>query len=103
MPWLPGFFQSAKRAPLRSSASCLLPARPASLQDLAADLVHRIGRCLHDVKWVKANHSVWAALGDGPSDPLGVIVRHQLDLLAVLFTQQSEELLNFSTVWRSRP
>jgi hypothetical protein len=55
--------------------------------DLAADLIHRIGRGLDDVKRVKANHGVGAALGDGPRDPLGVIARHQLDLLAALFTE----------------
>jgi hypothetical protein len=46
------------------------------------------------VKRVQGDDGVRAALGDGPGDPFGVIARHELDLLAALLTQQSEELLD---------
>ena len=73
----------------------LLVARFAGfVPDLAADLIQRGGRGLDDMERVKADHGVGAALGDGPGDPFGVIARHQLDLLAALFAEQIQELLD---------
>ena len=61
---------------------------------LAADLVKRVGRGLDDVKWVQADHGVRAVLGDRPGDPLGVVAGDELDLLAALFAEQIQELLD---------
>src|ERR1035437_8804158 len=88
------FFQSAKRASLRSLASCWLPARLASFADLAADLIQRFGGGFDDMKRVQGDDCVWAALGDRPGDPLGVVAGDELDLLAALFAQQVQELLD---------
>jgi hypothetical protein len=81
---LPGFFHSAKRAPLRSFASCLLPARLASFQTSRRISSNASVDGLDDMKRVKADHGVGAALGDWPGDLFGVIAGHQLDLLTAL-------------------
>ncbi len=40
---------------------------------------------------IQVDHGVRAALGHRPRDPLGVIARDELDLLAALFSQRIQE------------
>ena len=62
--------------------------------DLAADLVQRVGGGLDDVKRVQADVAFGQRSADRPGDPVGVVAGHQLDLLAALFAQQIQELLD---------
>ena len=63
----------------------------APVPDLAADLVERVGRQLHDVKRVDAARRLRGALGDRSADPAGHVGGHQLQLFAALFAQLVEE------------
>ena len=62
--------------------------------DLAADLVQRVGGGLDDMERVQADDRVRAPLGDRPGDSLGVVTRHELDLLTALVAEQIQELLD---------
>ena len=70
--------------------------------DLAADLVERLGRELHDVERVEAQLGVGAALGDRPGDPGGHVARDQLQLFAALFAEPVEERLGRLAVTAGR-
>ena len=62
--------------------------------DLAADLVQRVGGQLDEVERVVADAGVGAALADRSGDPRGHVAGDELDLVAALFAEQIQELLD---------
>ena len=60
----------------------------------AADLVERVGGELDQVERVVADVRVRAALADRPGDPRGHVAGHELDLVAAVFPEQIQELLD---------
>ena len=61
---------------------------------LPADLVERVGRELDHVEWVHAPDGVRAPVADRQGDRFGHVAGHQLDLLATIFAEQVQELLD---------
>jgi hypothetical protein len=99
-----GLLPEREPGALEIFAELLVAGAARLVPDLAADLVQRVGRCLDDVPRVKADLGVRAALRDRPGDPLGVVAGHELDLLAALFPQQIQELLDrFAVAAERRP
>ncbi len=78
-----GFFHSANRAPFRSCASWVWPARRASFQTS-----RRTSSSASVANWITWNGrrsgSRWAAIRDRAGDPAGHVTRHRFDLFAAL-------------------
>ena len=85
-----GFFQSAKRAPLRSVARAFWPLRRASFQTARHTSSSALVAPLHDVKRIHAQRCL-AALPHPVGDPCGRINADQSDGHTTLFAQQIEE------------
>jgi len=62
--------------------------------DIAADLVERVGGELDQVERVVADAGVRAPFADGPGDPGGHVAGDEPDLVAAVFAEQLQELLD---------